>query len=160
MIYNVPFSRPTHDPIFVIHSNDSCIASYSQYRGDNCRTSCSDTGSVNCPVAGCRCSSSQNIANAELRSPVSNTGGQCELLGGSTDIFHWEIETQRKSSFRGSIPMEASTSGSEEIKLIIAVVAAAVQKPQQISSSSNMSRSNFIMIAYIPPGVRWGDLVL
>jgi len=44
----------------------------------------------------------------------------------SKDISHKEIETQRESSFRGSNPMEASTLGSGEIILIIAVVAAVV----------------------------------
>ncbi len=49
----------------------------------------------------------------------------------SREISHKKIETQRESSFRGSSPMEASTSGSGEIKLIIAMVVAAVWKQQQ-----------------------------
>ena len=44
----------------------------------------------------------------------------------SRDSSHREIETQRESSFKGSIPMGDSTSGSRETKLIIVVVAAAV----------------------------------
>lgn len=42
----------------------------------------------------------------------------------SNYISHREIDTQRESNFRGSSPIEASTSGSGEIRLIIAVVAA------------------------------------
>jgi len=42
----------------------------------------------------------------------------------SRDISHREIETQMESSFRGRNPMEASTLGYREFKIIIAVVAA------------------------------------
>ena len=53
--------------------------------------------------------------------------------------------------------MEASTSRSQEIRLVIVVVAAAEVKQQQISSSS-ISRSDFSMHLAIAPGVRWGDV--
>lgn len=46
----------------------------------------------------------------------------------SREISQKEIETQRESSFRGRNPMEASTLGSREIRLIIVVVAIAVLK--------------------------------
>ena len=108
----------------VSHLDDNYIASCSQYPGD----SCSDTGSANFPVVGCRCGSSQNIPNVELRIPVSSTGEQYELPRGSREISHREIETQRESSFRGSSALEASTSGFGEIKLIIAIVAATMLK--------------------------------
>ena len=49
----------------------------------------------------------------------------------SREITHRDIETQRESSFRGSCPMEASTSGSREIILIIKVVAITVLKKQE-----------------------------
>ena len=55
--------------------------------------------------------------------------------------------------------MEACTSGSEDIRLIIAIVATTVQKHQQSSSNSNMSRSDFTMFIDITPGVRGSDLV-
>ena len=42
----------------------------------------------------------------------------------SKDISHTEIKTQRESSFRGIIPMEASTFGYGKIRLIIALVIA------------------------------------
>ena len=45
----------------------------------------------------------------------------------SKDISHIEIETPGESSFIGRNPMEASTSGYGEIRLIIAVVAIAEQ---------------------------------
>jgi len=45
---------------------------------------------------------------------------------GSKYSSNWEIETQRDSSFRGRNPMEASTSGPVEIRLIIIVVATIV----------------------------------
>ena len=54
--------------------------------------------------------------------------------------------------------MEASTSRYGDIRHIIIVVAAAVQKHQQINRNNNMSRSYFTMFASIPLGVRWGDL--
>lgn len=44
----------------------------------------------------------------------------------SREIPHMEIKTKSESSFRGSIPMEASTSGFWEIRLIIAIDAATV----------------------------------
>lgn len=141
-------------------SLDSCISSCNQYLGDSCRTSCSDTRNANCPVVGCRSSSSHEIPSVELHNPISSAEGQYELPGGSKEISHREIKTQRESNFRGSIPMEASTLGSREIKLIIAVVAAVVRKHQQSSSNSNMSRSDLAMFAAIPPRVRWGNMEL
>lgn len=74
------------------------------------------------------------------------------------DISHREIETHRESSSRGSNPMEACTSGSKEIKLIIVVVPTIVWKQQLSSNSSNTSRSNFTLHVAIPPGVRWSDV--
>jgi len=44
----------------------------------------------------------------------------------SKEISHKEIKIQRESSFRGSNPMEGSTSRYGKIKLIIVVVAAVV----------------------------------
>lgn len=96
----------------VRHSNDSCIASCSQYQGD----SCSDNN-VNCPIAGCRSNSSQEIPSGDLRNPVSIVGGQWELPKGSKEISHREIETQMESCFRGRISIKASTPGSGEIGL-------------------------------------------
>lgn len=55
--------------------------------------------------------------------------------------------------------MDTNTSGSREIRHVIAVVAATVWKNQQ-SNNNSMSRSDFAMLATIPPGVRWGDLKL
>jgi len=60
----------------------------------------------------------------------------------SIEISHREIETQRESSFRGSIAMEASTSRYGEIRLIIAVAAAVVRKKQHNNSNNNMNRSD------------------
>lgn len=48
----------------------------------------------------------------------------------SSDISHWEIDTHRESSFRGSSPMEASNSGFRKIRQIIAVVATILWKQQ------------------------------
>ena len=45
----------------------------------------------------------------------------------SRDISHREIETQRESSFRVRIPMEARTSRYGEIILIILVVVTTMQ---------------------------------
>jgi len=112
----------------VNHLDGSFRSSCNQYPRDSCRARCSDTNSGNFLVAVCRCSSSQGIPSVELCSPVSSVGGQCKLLGGSKEISHREIETQRECIFRGSNPMEANTSGSREIRLIIAIFAAVVQK--------------------------------
>lgn len=74
------------------------------------------------------------------------------------NISHREIETQRESSFKGSNPMEASTSRYGEIRLINAVVVATVQKKQLSNNNNNMSRSYYVMHAIIPPRVRWCDV--
>lgn len=122
----ITFATGAHNTI-VVDSVSTNATSCSQYPGDNCRTSCSDTSSVNCPVAICRCRSIQKIPNIELHSLVSSARGQCELPRGSREISHREIKAQRECSFRRRKPMEASASISREIRLIIAGVAATVR---------------------------------
>lgn len=57
------------------------------------------------------------------------------------EIYQKDIETQRESSFRGRNPMEASTSGSGEIRLIITLVTTTMQKQQQSSQNNSMIQS-------------------
>lgn len=131
----------------------SVLAVVASHLDDNCKSSCSqypgDGAELDVVTQVVRIAQLQYAGAVPARGfPTQNFTVQFPV---QEDSASYQVGAERfpirRSRLKGSSPMEASTSRSGEIILIIVVV------------GNNMSRLEFDMFADIPPGVRWGDLV-